>query len=89
MSNSGPDEMERVSLCEAIDRILNKGAVVTGDVVISVADIDLVYLGLQLILTSIETARVSANESNAEKEMTYRRVRLGPRCGMELRNALE
>ena len=53
MSNSGPDEMERVSLCEAIDRILNKGAVVTGDVMISVADIDLVYLGLQCILTSI------------------------------------
>ena len=89
MSNSGPDEMERVSLCEAIDRILNKGAVVTGDVMISVADIDLVYLGLQLILTSIETARVSANESDAEKEMTYPRARLGPRCGMELRNALD
>jgi hypothetical protein len=26
-------------------------------VVISVADIDLVYLGLQLVLTSVETAR--------------------------------
>ena len=89
MSNSGPDEMERVSLCEALVRILNKGAVVTGDVMISVADIDLVYLGLQCILTSIETARVSANESNAEKEMTYPRVRLGPRYGMELRNALD
>lgn len=89
MSNSGPDEMERVSLCEAIDRILNKGAVVTGDVMISVADIDLVYLGLQCILTSIETARVSVNEGDAEKEMTYPRARLSPRYGMELRNALD
>ena len=43
--------------CEALDRILNKGAVLFGEVMISVADIDLVYLGLQVILASMETAR--------------------------------
>ena len=37
--------------------MLNKGAVIVGDVMISVADIDLIYLGLQVILTSVETAR--------------------------------
>jgi hypothetical protein len=52
-----PDETQRVSLSEALDRILNKGAVVVGEVMLSVADIDLIYLGLQLILTSVETAR--------------------------------
>ena len=46
-----------VSLCEVLDRILNKGAVLFGEVLISVADIDLVYLGLQAILASVETAR--------------------------------
>ena len=46
-----------VSLCEALDRTLNKGAVLFGEVLISVADIDLVYLGLQVILASMETAR--------------------------------
>jgi len=51
------DEREHISLCEALDRILNKGAVVVGEVTISVANIDLLYLGLQIILTSIETAR--------------------------------
>jgi hypothetical protein len=49
--------MEQVSLCEALDRVLNKGAVVFGEVTISVADIDLVYVGLQLLLSSTETAR--------------------------------
>ena len=48
---------EQVSLCEALDRVLNKGAVVDGEVTISVAVIDLIYLGLQVVLTSIETAR--------------------------------
>jgi hypothetical protein len=51
------DDSEQVSLCEVLDRILHKGAVVVGEATISVADIDLVYLGLQVVLTSIETAR--------------------------------
>jgi hypothetical protein len=50
-------ENKDVSLCEALDRILHKGAVLFGEVMISVADIDLVYLGLQVILASMETAR--------------------------------
>jgi len=48
---------ERVSICEALDRILNKGAVIVGEVKISVADIDLIYLGLQIVLSSVETCR--------------------------------
>jgi hypothetical protein len=47
----------RVSLCETLDRVLNKGAVVTGDIVISVAGVDLLYLGLNLVVTSVETMR--------------------------------
>ena len=47
---------EHISLCEALDRVLNKGVVVAGEVVISVADVDLIYLGLQLVLTSVEKA---------------------------------
>ena len=46
-----------VSLAEVLDRVLAKGVVVAGEVVISVADIDLVYLGVNVVLTSIDTAR--------------------------------
>jgi hypothetical protein len=53
------DDAERVSLCEVLDRVLNKGVVVSGEATISVADIDLIYLGLQIVLTSMETARQS------------------------------
>jgi len=61
------NETQHISLCEALDRILNKGAVVVGEVTISVANIDLVYLGLQVILSSIETAREMVNpQKNAE-----------------------
>jgi len=66
------NETEHISLCEVLDRVLNKGAVVVGDLTISVADVDLLYLQLQLILTSIETARrvmlPDLNTANEEKQ---------------------
>ena len=54
---AGLNDLQRVSLCETLDRVLTKGAVVAGEVVISVADVELVYLGLHLVLSSVETAR--------------------------------
>lgn len=58
------DLAERLSLCEALDRILNKGAVVAAEVVISVADVDLLYLQLRLLLTSVETLRSHPDAGN-------------------------
>jgi hypothetical protein len=55
--NDYADAEERVTLCETLDRVLNTGVVVAGEVVISVAEIDLIYLGLQVVLTSAEKAR--------------------------------
>jgi len=46
---------KEVTLIEVLDRVLNKGVVVSGDVVISVADVDLIYLGLKVLLSSVET----------------------------------
>jgi hypothetical protein len=51
------NDSERLSLCEALDRILNKGAVVTGDLTISVADIDLIYVGLRILVSSAGALR--------------------------------
>ena len=48
--------VRQVSLSEVLDRVLTKGAVVAGEVVISLAGVDLVYLGLNVVLTSVDTA---------------------------------
>lgn len=34
------DETQQISLCEILDRVLNKGVVVTAEATISVADVD-------------------------------------------------
>lgn len=59
------EDNERVSICEVLDRVLNKGVVVAGEITISVAGVDLLYLGVHLVLTSIETARESLGGGRA------------------------
>ena len=49
------DQSKDITILEVLDRVLNKGVILTGDIVISVADIDLVYLGVKLMLSSVET----------------------------------
>lgn len=49
-------DSERVSLCELLDRVLNKGAVIVGHLTISVAEVDLLFLGVEVVLASVETA---------------------------------
>jgi hypothetical protein len=51
------NQSKDITILEILDRVLNKGVVISGDIVISVADIDLVYVGLKLLLTSVETMR--------------------------------
>ena len=44
-----------MTLIELVDRVLNKGVTLTGDITLSVADVDLVYVGLRLLLASVGT----------------------------------
>jgi hypothetical protein len=45
-----------LSLLETLDHVLNRGLVIAGEITISVADIDLIFLGLNVLLSSVETA---------------------------------
>jgi len=42
------------SVLELADRLLNRGVVLVGEATISVAGVDLIYLGLNVVLTSVE-----------------------------------
>lgn len=50
-------EEGELSLLETLDHVLNSGIVIAGEITISVADVDLLFIGLNLLLTSVETAR--------------------------------
>lgn len=51
---------DRIRLVELVDRVLDRGVVLRGDVTISVAGIDLVYLELRLLLSGIEALHAHA-----------------------------
>jgi hypothetical protein len=50
----GPND--ELSLLDIIDHVLNSGVVIQGSIVISIGGVDLIYVGLNVVLTSVETA---------------------------------
>ena len=42
------------SLLDALDNVLNRGAVINGDIVLGVADVDLIYLKLSVLLAALD-----------------------------------
>ena len=45
-----------LSLLETLDHVLNRGLVIAGEITIAVADIDLIFVGLNVMVSSVETA---------------------------------
>jgi hypothetical protein len=56
MSNLS-EEQKEITLLELLDRLLDKGIVIHGDLMISIADIDLIYIGIRLVIGSVDTIR--------------------------------
>ena len=54
-----------VSLLELVDRLLHKGVVLAGEATISVAGVDLIYLGLNVVLAAVETIERQEREAAA------------------------
>lgn len=55
-----PVKYQQVTLLELLDRLLDKGVVVKGEILLAVADIDLIYLNLGLLLSSVKTVQQAA-----------------------------
>jgi hypothetical protein len=50
------------SLLELVDHVLNKGVVVSGDVMLSIAGVDLVYLRLSALLCAADRIWTSSSK---------------------------
>ncbi|HZJ45613.1 MAG TPA: gas vesicle protein [Pyrinomonadaceae bacterium] len=56
-----------LSLLETLDHVLNRGLVIAGEITISVADIDLIFIGLNVLVSSVE----KANEVLRERQQNH------------------
>lgn len=55
-----------VSLLETLDHVLSRGLVIAGEITISVADIDLIFVGLNVLVSSVETAHEVLRKRTSE-----------------------
>ena len=65
MPDNNAAQMEKeMSLLELLDRLIDKGIVISGDLVISIANIDLIYLGVKLVLSSVDKLSESCRQED-------------------------
>jgi hypothetical protein len=85
------NKRDKVTLVDILDKVLEKGAVINGDMVIRVADVDLVFLGLRLILTSVSKAEELSGRSpgSREKELTEEDIAYIEKLQKEIKKAEE
>jgi hypothetical protein len=48
---------QEVALVDLVDRLLGGGVVIAGDITLAVADVDLVYVQLRALISSVATAQ--------------------------------
>lgn len=56
-TSSGAGQTQ-IALVDLLDRVLAGGVVVTGEIALSIADVDLVYVSLRALITSVRTGDV-------------------------------
>ena len=59
MDSQSPDEL---SLLETLDHLLDRGVVISGEAVISIGDVDLLYLGLNIVLANVDAIIRTSNK---------------------------
>src|SRR5215210_8537425 len=69
------DEDEELSLLETLDHVLDHGLVIAGEVRIAVAGVDLIFLGLNVLLGSVETVERVLGERERRVELLLGDVR--------------
>jgi hypothetical protein len=60
------EEAREVTLLDLVDRAIEHGAILAGDITIAVANIDLIYVGLEVLIASVERMETL----RAERERT-------------------
>ena len=74
--STAPESAGDSSLLDVVDTILNRGAVLNGDIVLGVANVDLVYVKLSAILAAFDKVmkkgRPATQRSSARKKSRRR-----------------
>lgn len=68
---SAEDVEDQSSLLDVVDNVLNKGAVLNGDIVLGLANVDLIYVKLSVLLAALDKV--------TKADPVFKPVAVGPR----------
>ena len=57
-----PEQEQQLSVLETLDHLLDRGVVIAGEAVISIGDVDLLYLGLNIVLANMDAMIRAGNK---------------------------
>ncbi|WP_330228917.1 gas vesicle protein [Nocardia sp. NBC_00508] len=63
------DGERRVALVDLLDRVLAGGVVITGDIKLSIADVDMVQISLRALISSISALSAPSLDSAAPRAL--------------------
>lgn len=63
------DGEDELSLLETLDHVLDSGLVIAGEITISVANVDLIFVGLNVLLGSVDTIEEVLGERRQRLEI--------------------
>ncbi|MCA0984724.1 gas vesicle protein [Halobacillus yeomjeoni] len=69
MSHREQYENKEIALIDILDTVLDKGVAIQGDIVISIAGIDLVYLDLRILVSAVETLVAEEKDPLTSKKL--------------------
>ncbi|HEY8712999.1 MAG TPA: gas vesicle protein GvpJ [Thermoanaerobaculia bacterium] len=56
------EQDNQLSLLDTLDHLLDRGVIIAGEAVISIGDVDLLYLGLNVVLANVDTIMRVSNK---------------------------
>jgi hypothetical protein len=56
------EQETEISLLETLDHLLDRGVVIAGEAIISIGDVDLLYLGLNVVLANVDAIIRTSNK---------------------------
>ena len=62
------EDLEQLALLETLDHLLDRGVIIAGEAVISIGDVDLLYLGLNVVLANVDTLMRSRDRQLAARQ---------------------
>ena len=71
MSDARVDDTEQLVLSDLLNRVLDRGVVITGTVVISVAEVDLLRVGVNIFIAAIETELQRAADRERDRRVFH------------------